>query len=72
MKSANVYIRFNYYSFDEELNTCCHEFGHAMGITGHSSNGGDVMYPSQHNIYTLSSKDIGQLKLYYYVYRGIY
>ncbi len=29
------------------------------------------MYPSQHNIYTLSSKDIGQLKLYYYVYRGV-
>ena len=72
MASAQVYIRFNYYSQDEEFNTCCHEFGHALGIIGHSLNSRDVMYPSQHEIYTLSSKDIGQLKLYYYIYRGLY
>jgi hypothetical protein len=41
---------------DKELaETCLHEIGHGLGIEGHSSNPGDIMY------YAVSSKQTGHL-----------
>ena len=50
------------------LATATHEFGHALGIAGHSSNAGDVMYilhqPGQD--VALTARDVNTVKTLYY------
>ncbi len=36
---------------DELQSTAAHEFGHALGIEGHSDNEDDLMYPSQIRVF---------------------
>lgn len=59
----------NIASFQE---TAAHEFGHALGINGHSDNPADVMYPS-HSLYVfkpLSQRDINTFKTAYCLSAG--
>ena len=47
-------------------NTCAHEFGHALGWMGHSSNSNDVMYAYASSITTLTNVDKRQIRQIYY------
>ena len=62
----------------EEMQTCAaHEFGHALGINGHSDNQDDLMYPSEIRLIALdgtpvempprpvSARDLNTLKIGY-------
>ncbi len=58
------------YSEAEFFATALHEVGHALGIMGHSSVKGDIMYPVAHNAsdfssIKLSERDINTIKLLY-------
>lgn len=48
---------------EEVYATCLHEIGHALGITGHSSNPEDIMYFVACEQKHLSSRDIETLKI---------
>lgn len=45
--------------------TVTHEFGHALGYSGHSPTSTDVMYASSHENYTLKSAEINHLTQVY-------
>lgn len=42
-----------------------HEFGHALGLMGHSSQPGDIMYDSNESATTLSTRDINTIRRLY-------
>ena len=46
-------------------NTAAHEFGHALGINGHSPNPGDLMYYSSASSEGVTVRDINTLRLAY-------
>lgn len=50
---------------DTQKEIIVHEYGHALGYAGHSSNSGDVMYSTCHNDYTLTTDDISHIKQFY-------
>lgn len=53
-------------SEDALYSTALHEIGHALGISGHSINKNDVMYPvTKHTKTQISQNDINTLKLIY-------
>ena len=53
-------------SYDAILGAARHEFGHALGIWGHSQEETDIMYYSQtSNLASISSRDINTLKKIY-------
>lgn len=72
-KIKNSKIKFASYNFDnkyfsekEIYATALHEIGHSLGISGHSLNPQDIMYPASSNKSAkLSSNDIITLKLLY-------
>ncbi len=58
------------YLESEFFATAVHEVGHALGIMGHSSEEGDIMFPVAHNARSisevnLSERDINTIKLLY-------
>ena len=52
-------------SEEEMYMVALHEFGHAIGIEGHSQDEGDVMFASQQGHTELSQKDIDTINLVY-------
>jgi predicted Zn-dependent protease len=55
------------YNHSEEVrHTILHEFGHALGLVGHSDDANDIMYvPHQYGITGVSSRDAETLRLLY-------
>lgn len=58
------------FKYEEIYNTALHEFGHAFGIMGHSSNKNDIMYAistdeSKNTILKLSPRDKNTLNILY-------
>lgn len=51
--------------------TALHEFGHALGIRGHSSDKSDIMYASVNNVQGLSQRDKNTLALLYTLYPDV-
>jgi len=45
--------------------TAVHEFGHALGILGHSENAEDVMYAQSRGVATLSVRDLNTIRRLY-------
>ena len=74
-KDKLKYAQINFASYDMNnkfrtesalYSTALHEIGHALGISGHSVNKEDVMYPvTQHTESKISKNDISTLKLIY-------
>lgn len=50
---------------EEVQKVSAHEFGHALGIMGHSTDPGDLMFPSSESDGTLSKRDINTINLLY-------
>ncbi len=72
-KIADSIIKFrvtdkNGNSFSSQIlyNVALHEIGHSLGLAGHSSKSGDLMYPvAQKRNYDISKRDLTTLKLLY-------
>lgn len=63
---ASYNLKSKYFSEKEIYATALHEIGHSLGISGHSLNPQDIMYPtSSYKSAKLSSNDIITLKLLY-------
>jgi predicted Zn-dependent protease len=59
-----LHARYN--DIDEVKHTILHEFGHALGLVGHSDGPGDIMYvPHQFGVVNLSQRDIETLQWLY-------
>lgn len=65
LASATIFIPNLGYNNNTQKEIVVHEYGHALGYNGHSSNSGDVMYPYCHDDYTLSTDDIAHIKQIY-------
>lgn len=65
MTSAIIYIVSKDKTLNEQIETVVHEFGHALGYLGHSTNTTDVMYTYLHSSYTLKTNDIQHLSQIY-------
>lgn len=65
MISAIIYIVYRENTLNEQVETVVHEFGHALGYLGHSTNTTDVMYTYLHSSYTLKTNDIQHLSQIY-------
>ena len=77
VQSADIFILTVYRSNQEPLSdvairaVCLHELGHALGISGHSPNHGDMMYPafSPYDIpLSLTDRDVATIKRLYQGY----
>jgi predicted Zn-dependent protease len=59
-------VHAQYNSADEVRHTIIHEFGHALGLLGHSDGGSDIMYvPHQYGIVSVSERDANTLHWLY-------
>ena len=66
---ADIYIApFGDLAWAYQIEVIVHEFGHAMGFSGHSPNSSDVMYPYNHSNYSITANDIIHLKQFYDYY----
>ena len=54
-----------YFDSKHLYSTILHEVGHSLGLSGHSVNKKDIMYPVNYNNLSLSKGDINTLKLLY-------
>ena len=52
-------------TMDEDIQTCVHEFGHALGFLGHTASPLTVMYPYGHSEYELQASEKNHLKQVY-------
>lgn len=59
------YYEIKLIPYDMIFATALHEFGHALGIQGHSSNENDIMYAETNQKTTLSRRDINTISLLY-------
>lgn len=59
-------IHAKYNDFDEVRHTVLHEFGHALGLIGHSDHSDDIMYvPHQYGVTRISERDVETLRWLY-------
>ncbi len=59
-------IHAKYNDFDEVRHTVLHEFGHALGLIGHSDHSADIMYvPHQYGVTSISERDMETLRWLY-------
>jgi hypothetical protein len=65
MASARIDIANDLESNLVSLTTSSHEFGHALGIGGHSPNDTDLMYFQENGATTTSTRDLNTLKTVY-------
>ena len=66
---AKVYICSDVVGEAKQKNVVVHEFGHALGYSGHSLNSSDVMYENNHTGFVLTQNDIKHLKFIYTCFR---
>lgn len=62
---AKVSCQKKLYAPEEIYVTALHEIGHSLGLSGHSSNRNDLMYPSNYAGKDISQNDLRTLKLVY-------
>lgn len=62
---AKVSCKRKLYTPNEVYTTALHEIGHSLGLSGHSLNPDDLMYPSNNAGKDISDRDLRTLKLVY-------
>ena len=64
-----IHARYN--NMNEVKHTIVHEFGHALGLVGHSNHNADIMFvPHQFGVVSISQRDIDTLNQLYSVSPG--
>lgn len=65
MQTARISVANDLPTLNQELTTCSHELGHALGIGGHSPNDGDLMYYAENGTTTTTVRDLNTLRTVY-------
>ncbi len=65
--TINLWDGMSARQFDDDLATATHEMGHALGISGHSPDPTDIMYPSfdLNSVVTISAHDLNTIESLY-------